>query len=363
MKDLRILVLVEDYPSKDNKYPMAYVHSRIKEYIKNDNLKLTVLSFKAKKSYSWEGIEVISPSIANAEFLLNFNRFVSHAPNIKNHFRFILSNNLKNVVFFIHGHEVLKVNKYYPVDYFWFRKKNIANIVRPVYDFFKLFLLKWFFLSNSRFFLVFVSEWMKREGYKNLSMNGGINSRVIYNPINEYFYTNNYNIYEKKVFDFITVRPLDGSKYCMDIIVRIALDNPSFSFKVIGKGEFFNYIDRPANLTWICDFFTPVELAQHLDSAKVALMPTRLDAQGVMMCELAAYGMPIISSDIPIAKEVLHGYEGAFFINNDRPEDSFKKLINEKNLFNEQYDSTILKERFNSQKLTDQELEVIDMCK
>ena len=42
-----------------------------------------------------------------------------------------------------------------------------------------------------------------------------------------------------------------------------------------------------------------------LNSAKCALMPTRTDAQGVMMCEMVAFGMPLITSDIPVCHEVL----------------------------------------------------------
>ena len=38
-------------------------------------------------------------------------------------------------------------------------------------------------------------------------------------------------------------------------------------------------------------------------------MPTRTDAQGLMMCEMATYGMPVITTDIPVCHEVLDSFE------------------------------------------------------
>ena len=42
-------------------------------------------------------------------------------------------------------------------------------------------------------------------------------------------------------------------------------------------------------------------------------MPTRRDAQGVMSCELATYGIPIITSDLSICHEILDDYRDARF--------------------------------------------------
>lgn len=55
-----------------------------------------------------------------------------------------------------------------------------------------------------------------------------------------------------------------------------------------------------------------------LNSYKYALMPTRLDAQGVMMCEMAVYGIPTIVSDIAVCHEMLDSYPNVLFIDNNR---------------------------------------------
>lgn len=46
-------------------------------------------------------------------------------------------------------------------------------------------------------------------------------------------------------------------------------------------------------------------------------MPTRTDAQGLMMCEMAAFGIPVITSDIPVCHEVFDGAENVYFIRNE----------------------------------------------
>ena len=45
-------------------------------------------------------------------------------------------------------------------------------------------------------------------------------------------------------------------------------------------------------------------------------MHTRTDAQGVMMCEMATFGMPLITSDISVCHEVFDGFNGVGFISN-----------------------------------------------
>ena len=58
----------------------------------------------------------------------------------------------------------------------------------------------------------------------------------------------------------------------------------------------------------------------------------RADAQGVMACEMATFGIPLITSNIDVCKEVFEGFENVAFIdNNDENTDIksiFKKIQN-----------------------------------
>lgn len=355
----KILVIVEDYPNKDNAYPMAYVHTRNMMYLEKDkNLEINILSFRAKEDYTYESIHVYTEkSIINMD-LSKFDSIVSHAPNLKNHVRFIKKNSLKNVVFFIHGHEVLQVNKYYPQPYEWSKEKK--KTFRIFYDYFKLKILSNFFRNEKSFKFIFVSKWMEKEAYINLKIDKLKNSHVIHNPINNIFVEKEFKLDSDKKFDFITIRPLDGSKYCVDIVYRLAKANPQLKFKIIGKGKFFEFNNPLENITWDDNFYQPQELIKYLNESRVALMPTRLDSQGVMMCELAAFGMPIVTSNIDICLEMLKGYENAYFIDNDFPENTFSKIIENKDIFYSNTSArTPLIDKFDKNNIIQSEMSVI----
>lgn len=356
----KILIIVEDYPSSESNYPMAYVHTRNKLYLqKNKDINISVLSFRAKKSYEWEGITVFSEKKIASFNMEEFDFIVSHAPNVKNHIRFIKKKALKHITFFLHGHEVLAVNKYYPKPYFWVKEKK--EFLRNIYDYFKLKIISNVFLKNENFKFIFVSNWMKQEAYKNLKINNLHNSYVIHNPINEIFVKNYFTeTNENKKYDFITIRPLNGSKYCVDIVYKLAEKYPQYKFKIIGKGQFFKFNTKLDNIEWDNNFYKPNELIFHLNQAKVALMPTRLDAQGVMMCELAAFGMPIITSDIPICKEMLGSYSKSYFIDNNNPEKEFDEIVKIGDVFiPDIYSRTNLLDKFDINKIITQELNII----
>ena len=54
-----------------------------------------------------------------------------------------------------------------------------------------------------------------------------------------------------------------------------------------------------------------------IQQSRCALMPTRTDAQGLMMCEMASTGMPLITSDIPVCREVFAQFENIAYIPNE----------------------------------------------
>jgi hypothetical protein len=295
------------------------------EYKKN-GIDVKVLSFNAKESYIYDAIEVISYN----DFMSKYNKgeitlIISHAPNLRNHIRFLTNKNIKykNLIFFFHGHEVLIKSKYYPKPYSYVKSSVVKHFINDVYDHFKLPILKKFIekkLKEQKLKLVFVSEWMRNTFLENININPKIinaNSLIIHNSMNSVFMEKVYKQSDDLYADFVTIRPLDNSKYCIDLVVKLANKFPELTFHIYGKGDYFNYCKKPDNLKVFYNYFTPTELAGLLNHYKCSLMPTRLDAQGVMMCEIATYGMPIITSDLPICKEMLSSFKNVFFMNNE----------------------------------------------
>ena len=152
---------------------------------------------------------------------------------------------------------------------------------------------------------------------------------IIYNCIGKEFERITYNTEKEKKYDIISIRNnLDGSKYCVDVICRIAEENPAYKMCLIGKGNYFEHYEKPHNLEVIPRYLKHEEILRYLEQSKCALMPTRTDAQGVMACELATYGIPLITSDIPVCKEVFEGFKNVYFISNDKDRQNFSKIFN-----------------------------------
>lgn len=97
---MKILCLVEDYPSCTNQYPMAFVHARNLVYVEN-SIDVEVLSFSSKKAYIYEEIKVITEQEAE-KHMEKYDIIISHAVNLKNHVRFLLKNifDVKKIMFF-----------------------------------------------------------------------------------------------------------------------------------------------------------------------------------------------------------------------------------------------------------------------
>jgi glycosyltransferase involved in cell wall biosynthesis len=338
---MRLLVLATDYPKKDESVALMYIHTRNKYYIKN-GVNVTVLNFNALDNYVLDGVEVIT----FGEFKKKKNQYdilVSHAPNLRNHYKFLIKygNDFSNTVFVFHGHEVLKISEIYPKPYYYMKtSSNLSIITHNVYDMFKLKMWKRYFTENlSKSHFVFVSQWMYDMFLKFVQVNPEQiykRKHIIYNSIGEDFEKKYYDYRSKKEYDFITIRPyLDNSKYAIDIVTRIALMNPKYKFCVVGKGVFFKYNDMPDNLIWIDKNLSHKEIINFLNKSKCALLPTRTDSQGVMACEVATFGIPLITSNIDVCKEIFDGFYNVEYIDNDDKDMNigylFQKIVNMNN--------------------------------
>lgn len=321
---MKILVLASTYPKDDGVIRPMYIHMRNKYYC-GQGINVTVLNFDTEESYTYEGIKVICKAdYERIKDKLTYNLLISHAANIRNHYRFInkYSDKFDKLVFVFHGHEVLRASTVYPELFTWKKKSNpIRVIIQDLYDTFKLNVWRNYFphIVNKTHF-IFVSKWM----YDEFIMNTKINPKllegcysIIYNSVGEKFEKNDFSPSNSFKSDFITVRRnIDGEKYSIDIVNELAKNNPDLTFRVIGKGVIFQHIRKADNLIWEDRNLNHEELLMELNTAKCALMPTRTDAQGLLMCEMATYGIPVITSDIPVCHEVFDDFNNVELISN-----------------------------------------------
>lgn len=321
---MKILVLCGGYPDLNGSITLNYVHTRNVSYLNDWDVDVTVLNFKTQHGYIKDGIKVISLNEFKNDKEVSYDILVCHAANLKNHYQFLKKYDklFSKIVFFYHGHEVMKITEEYPKEYDYKKKSHIKDSIIPVYDFIKLKLWKKYILANiSKLQLVFVSEWMYDVFIKNVGIDPKLlagRTSIIYNSVSKNYETMRYNVEGLKKYDYITIRNgLDTSKFAIDLVNKFAFANPDKKFLIVGKGEFFNHYKKADNIERIERYLNQHEIVELLNTAKCALMPTRCDAQGVMACEMATFGIPVITSDISVCRAVLKDFKNVALISNE----------------------------------------------
>jgi glycosyltransferase involved in cell wall biosynthesis len=315
---LKIVVVVQDYPSLARPTTTAFVHSRNLWY-SAQGVEVVVASFACKTPYTFDGIHVAP---ANRRVLWGADVIVSHAPNVRNHVRLLWSRTEAPVVFFFHGFEVLKTNRYYPRPFSFQQRRSDPwrRLAVGAYDAVKVRVLRRFLQRKrgDRARFVFVSDWMRRAFSACVpggeSIIDGRNS-VIPNAVHPTFERQRYRPPREPLADFVTFRPhTDVPKYAIDLVIDIARRFPNFRFDVYGTGRLPEVLQAPTNLRHIDRMIPQSELAELASSYRAALIPSRLDAQGVTACEMATFGIPTIVSDLPVAREFLEHFPNVGFI-------------------------------------------------
>lgn len=318
---MRILVLVQAYPSLEKPYSQAFVHARVLHY-QQQGWRVDVLSFGSKLPYMFEGVQVWPESYLTKKTPC-YDVWVSHAPNLRNHLRLILSWKKKwtRLVWVIHGHEVLIKQNYYPPPYAWMPQPSPLMLwADRCYDHVKLRVLT-FFLSRmflqGKIQLIFVSQWIKGAFLKGIPVASDLfnaSASVIANPVHPAFLQSEWSPPREPKADFITIRPIDESRCCLDQIYAWAQSHPDVRFDIYGKGQFFQVHPLLPNLRWYDTFFTQNELPGLFKHYRAGLMPTRHDTQGVSVCEMATLGMPVLTSNLAVCHEMLDGFPRTGFL-------------------------------------------------
>lgn len=331
----KILVLVQNYPNNDGGVALMYVHVRNKYYIQHD-IDVTVLNFSATNDYLIDSIKVVTEDTYKKEDK-KYDIAVSHAANIKNHYRFLkkYAYKFEKMIFFFHGHEVLMKNEAYPEPYDYMKKNNCFRyMLQNCYDRWKLLLWhKYYKQMAYKSDFIFVSNWIYNEFKKNVKLTSddlGNHVYVINNSVGKVFEDNSYEYLGEKKYDFITIRSyMDDAKYCIDLINELAIKYPEYTFLIVGRGKFYKIHKIPSNVIWVDKVLKHDEMMKYINQSCCGLMLTREDTQGVMTCELSEYGIPVITSDIDVCQEICGDLNNVSRIPNQIEEVDLKKTYEE----------------------------------
>ena len=349
---MKLLVLIDDYPSETNLYSNMFAHVRVKGYMsRGANVKVAITSKYMKvPNYTFEGVEVLGSAKIN-----EIKKLISdYQPDaILVHFalgRIIQSILLKNTsiptIIWVHGYEALgwyrrlfNFNPLKPKTYF----KLASLIVRNTIQLFQFRRLVVFANKHQHISLVFVSNWMKKITETDCLIHVK-QFNIVGNPIDDSLFSYK----EKKEndrFHFLMIRPFNSKKYATDLVTEALkiLEKESvfnnLNFTIIGKGasksELYKQFKNTKNIEIIDTFLNQKSIKELHDQNGVFLALSRQDAQGVSMCEALSSGLTIISSDNTAIPEYIPHLKAGLLTNNT-PQDianKIKQLVNDKDLF------------------------------
>ena len=224
-------------------------------------------------------------------------------------------------VFFVHGIEVQRVSTRRPEDIKLRRPKSMARAAyRDLWGFPRIRRTIKRLLDNSadtRF--VCVSEWMLKDVESSLGFSISRKAVTIPNGIDT----------EQFSFDdrwpnrhrMLTIRPLVlRGKYAVDLAVdtMATIKNSPVELTLYGQGEekqqVIDYIDERGvgdRISMKDQFLDHQEIPAVHACHGIYLAVTRMDAQGVSMCEAMASGLPVVSFDTCAIPEFIeHGVSG-----------------------------------------------------
>lgn len=343
---MKVLVITSRYPSQNNPYNHMFVHMRCVEMIRQGvDLEVFVPS-NQNKNYVFEGVKVrMLPSkeivknlsVDKILYLHLLNIYPLSNANGWVIYKYILKHNLPFAMY-VHGNEVQKFSSRMfdfslNIDTFlkWF-KKDLLVIPKM-----KRFLSETKGRSNSAY--VFPSLWMKKELESNLKLRLK-KYHIIPNGIDTDLFKFHYGF--NKRYNMLTLRPLSSNKYAVDIAIEVVKYMPkNYTLTIYGKGKYQKKYEKQIRENNLEDrifiknkFIDRSELNDVFSNYGVFLSPTRMDAQGVSMCEAMASGLLTVSNDNTAIPEFLtHGINGILGKSPKEMADRIYKVCNDEYIY------------------------------
>jgi glycosyltransferase involved in cell wall biosynthesis len=248
-------------------------------------------------------------------------------------------------VFFIHGVESQTIWNSRREDIKWHNPKTIARwLYRDCYLIKRMIkTLRDFNHPNFPCKFVTPSTWMLNESIRHTNIDLTSKSLVIPNGIDTAHFT--FEDHWHNRHKLLSIRPLFyRGKYAVDLLLEAASkQSDAFSLSLYGRGDDEKIIAGVAektikslNFNLKPEFINQQDIPTIHSQHGIYLAVTRMDAQGVSMCEAMASGMPTISFDTCAIPEFIeHNKTGLLAKSYDVEEfsDHINELVENRSLF------------------------------
>ncbi|WP_240501866.1 glycosyltransferase family 4 protein [Bacillus sp. MUM 13] len=330
----RFLVITNAYPHQDQLYRNGFIHRRVLSYMEEGkNIEVFVLhpSFSKAEIYIYQGVTVYRGTEADLKTLLSYKAHIKYLIHFVNPSMIQAIREVNQgipIIVWIHGFEAEAWHRR------WFNFLESPGSLRKIlemsdtYYHEQLSFMNWLYqTAELDITFVHVSKWFKEHIAECDARAISKNAVIIPNVIDDHLFE-----YEEKPVELrrkiLSIRPYASRKYANDLAVRAILalsKKPYFTeleFSFYGDGKWFDETVVPLrsfeNVTIHKGFLPQEQIAQLHKEHGVFLCPTRLDSQGVSMCEAMSSGLVPVSTNISAIPEfVEHDVSGLL----TRPED------------------------------------------
>ena len=370
---MKIAIITSRYPSKDEPYNHMFVHMRSLEMLKKgEKIKVFVPS-KASDTYTYEGISVtMLPSKEIIKKITETDVVYLHLLNIypfsKSNgwyiYQFLQKSSIPFAMY-VHGSEVQKYGarmfefNYKITDFLKWFKKDIL-VIPKMRRFVKSVQ------NRKQVTFIYPSLWMKEDMETNLNLKIE-KYQIIPNGIdtNLFKFQNTY----KNRYKLLTLRPLSSKKYAVDVAIEIMRYLPKkFELEIYGKGHYLNEYLALIKKHSLSDrihikdtFIERTKLNSFFANYGIFLSPTRMDAQGVTMCEAMASGLLTVSNNNTAIPEFITNNKTGIIGNT--PKEIAKQLVintADETVYNKiTQEARKFMENIDSSKTVNQEIEVL----
>lgn len=304
---MEIAIVSSRYPTPENIYSHMWVHARAKEFVKNGERVTVFVPSKESQQYHFEGVKVIlAPDIEIAEQINDYSVVYVHLLSIYPYpklsgwpiYKSIMKSNIRCFMY-LHGSEVQSTARYSFDD-----KRDFYSLAVTIYK-------NNIFLPRMRKFCQYVecsggflspSVWMHKEAENELKLSLH-NVNICPNGIDTDLFSFSPNF--TKIHKMLCVRPLSSNKYAVDEAIRLlALLPERYTLDIYGKGylkdtflELARELGVSSRVIINETFIDRVKLPELMANYGTFIATTRMDAQGVIMCEAMATGMLTVTSN------------------------------------------------------------------
>ncbi len=333
---MKIAIVTSRYPKENEPYNHMFVHVRAL-FLNKIREEVTVfVPSKEKINYQIDGINVVCDFAENiANQLEEYNLVYLHLLNVYPFrkdggiavYKKLLQLNIPTVMC-IHGAEVLKYPKY--LYDFSFTVEGIAKVLyRNFWHFPTMKKIVKKLNTKPTVGFLFPSQFIRKVTEENFSLElNAVN--IIANGIDTELFKFNADFSKRN--KILVLRPFEENK-AIDVAIKTMKYLPeSFTMDIYGKGKLQQKLQNLIDTEKLSErviikngFFSRDELPDFFSNYGIFMSTTKIDTQGVIMCEAMAAGLLTCSNPVTAIPEFIS--DGETGILGETPQEIAQKII------------------------------------